>query len=99
MTKRIYWIPAKGDHTVVETKTPPDLKAMQAYVEGGIEVVNVLFNDKAAQMIVNDEGAIHHTNLNPKATSLYHANSIKKGNIPDWFIHGPAILLEEIQID
>jgi len=99
MTKAIHWIPAKGPHTTTETETPPSLPVMQTYVEGNIEVVNVLFGDKAAQMIVNDEGAIHHMALNPKATSLYHANSLKKGEIPDWFIHGPAILLEEIRLD
>jgi hypothetical protein len=72
---------------------------MQAYVEGSIEVVNVLFKEGSHQMIVNDEGRIHHMPINAKGTSLYHANSLQKGDIIDWLIHGPVIFLEEIRLD
>jgi len=99
MSKRIHWIPAMGPHSIEETEVPPTLEAMQGYVEGNIELVNVPFKDEPTQMIVNDEGGIRKMPINVKATSLYHANSIKKGDIPDWFIHGPAILLEGIRLD
>jgi len=98
--KQILWIASNGEVTTQEAEMPPTLEAMQAYVEGNIEVVNVLFHNAPHQMIVNEEGMIRHMPLNWKATSIYHCNWItREGKIPDAPICGPAILLQGIKLD
>ena len=81
------------------TDTPPTLEKMQKFVEGNIELVNVLFNGEPHHMIVNGEGAIHKMMINFRATSLYHYASIGRGQLPDWPISGPAILLDGVELE
>ena len=96
---RIHYIQADGHHVTVEDESPPDLKKMQAFVEGHIDITYGLYNGKTCQIVVNDDGHVHGLPINEKATRCYRDLSRSKGNSPSHSIAGNAIILEDCWLE
>lgn len=64
-----------------------------------LEHVSVLYNDKPADMFVNEEGLLTGLPRNEKATAIYRAATLKRHPKADPekfpFIVGPAVLFEQ----
>jgi len=107
-TFALHWIPSDRKEKV-KVETVAELPAFQdvaKWVSEGrkqrpgtpvyLERVNVLVNDKAEAMYVDEEGNTHWKQLpcNERATEHYHRFSIeKRGIIPPSDIHGRALLI------
>jgi len=76
------WIQPNGDEEQHELDQEPTFTDMQKFVGGHIEIVNVLYQDKACHMIVHEEGMILQLPVNEVATEIYHAASKARGVDP-----------------
>jgi hypothetical protein len=101
MTGTIEWIHAvDGTVTSTEAKSPPSLEELQKYVEGYIEVVNVLVDDEPTQMIVNEEGLLRRLPVNVTASKHYATYALKEMRcFPPTPICGNAVLLRGLMLD
>ena len=108
MKGKIHFMKADGSIRIIEADKPPTGDEMRNFVGGYIELVHVLYQGKASQMIVNEEGATDFMKeyplpINRAATEIYHNASIARGE--DWphdmspFIHGDVILLEDVRLE
>lgn len=95
-------VPSGGILTGVCKESGLPLEKMQQIVGcpqcSYVERVSVWFQDKPAEMYVNEEGLIHHLPINARATAIYWTATIL-GRTPvpfdplrDSVIHGTAIL-------
>lgn len=83
---------------VVERTTSLSRREMQAMVgRGTVEVVDVLFNGKRCQMIVDEDGIGKSLPINDAATEIYHAYALQRGAMP-FPIVGTAVVFEGIRI-
>ena len=97
MTGIIHYIPTTGDIVTEKATVAPSLADMQKFVDGYVEVVHILFNEKRVQMIVNEEGLIRQLPFNWRATIAYGAASItQRGEFPRTPILGNAVIFEDI---
>jgi len=97
----IEWINA-DDGTVTTDKAfePPSLEQLQDYVGGFIEVVNVLVDGQATQMVVNDEGLIRDMPVNVLASKHYATYALQELRCyPPTPICGNAVLLRGLVLD
>lgn len=70
----------------------PSLKQLQKIVGGYIEIVNIYWMGKRAQMIVDEQGRVKGKLLNPIATGLYGAMAlINKTTSPDDALPEPIV--------
>ena len=101
MTGRIEWLHAGNGTVIAEPATvAPSLQDMQDYVNGYIEVVHVMVDDKACQMIVNEEGLRMKLPVNVVASKHYATFALKEhGMFPPAPIFGNAILLVGLVLD
>lgn len=60
----------------------PSLEQLQKIVGGYIEIVNIYWMGKRAQMIVDEEGRMKGNKLNPIATGLYGAMALINKTTP-----------------
>ena len=97
----IEWINAvDGTVTSNEAAEAPSLQELQDYVDGYIEVVNVLVDDEPMQMIVNEMGLVNQLPVNVLASKHYATYSLKEfRNFPPTPICGNAVLLRGLQLD
>jgi len=78
---------------------PKDFANFQSIVGGDIEVVAVLYDDKPATLLVNEDGIQQGLVPNARATLLYWTATIQGSTGADFdpldgpLIHGNAILL------
>ena len=65
--KKVILLKADGTRQDLTPEKNPDLKQMQDWVGGYIEVIHVSFEGKKVPMVVNEEGLIHRLPLNYQA--------------------------------
>lgn len=97
----IEWINAEdGTVTSNEAAAAPSLQELQEYVDGYIEVVNVLVDDEPMQMIVNEDGFSKGLPVNVLASKHYATWALKKyRSFPPTPIVGNAVLLRGLRLD
>lgn len=82
---------------VIERDQCPSLAEMQAMVGGYIEIVDVMFNGKRCQMIVDEDGFGKQLRVNESATTIYHATALRRGASPLPIV-GTAVVFEGVRI-
>lgn len=80
---------------------PPSLNELKELVGGYIELVHVLFDGRARQMIVNEEGHLLDLPYNESATRIYHAAGVRRLGLPEGTIlqNSPTIVGVAIVLD
>lgn len=109
---QVHYIPVHGEIVIEEADAAPNLETMKKYVGGWIELVHVLHEGQRRQMIVNEEGRLLDLERNERATDIYWNAARARGvdltigfqsinPKPDTppYIHGPAILLVDINLE
>lgn len=71
MKGTIAYFNADGSCRIETADQPPTLEQLQQAVGGYIEVVNVIYQDRVCQMIVNEEGLMKCLPRNQVATDIY----------------------------
>ena len=79
MTGYIHWLAVGKPERIEEATKEPALEAMQDFVGGFTEHVNVLYKGKQTSMFVHDEGATLGFPVNEEATKIYWAMSAARG--------------------
>ncbi len=95
----IHYIEANGNIETKEAVKCPPLTEFQSFVEGYVEPVYVLFNDKRCVMFVNEDGHRLELPYNPDATAIYHEVSRRRGERNPNPILGNAVVLEDVSVD
>ncbi len=97
----ITWLRPNQSPVVEEATKPPTMDKLREYVDGWVELVRVLDpDDKPAQLIVNEEGAIQGLEFNEIGTKHYSRFSEKKWGRPAPSpIVGNAVLLQGADVE
>ena len=98
--KLTLFLPWAGECLPTETSEPPSLELCQKAVGGTVQVVELMIDGEAAQLLMNEDGKNLGMPLNRDATRLWFAEQRRRygdNTMPDDdldVIVGPALLLQ-----
>jgi hypothetical protein len=95
----VYWISTDGTVRREDSDEEPSLDKMQEWVDGFLEHVNVLFNNKHCHMYVNGDGIGFKLPFNAIAWAIYATACATRGELASHPIVGNAVLCEDLPFE